>query len=251
MTTITATVLPDLAAVLLEVSGAATGPVTLTRSDANGTHDVRLLPGQEPITGGMIVTDYEPALVGPVAYTLIDSAAVEDHTVVNLTGLVDHPVLVSPVRPQLRADLIAVTDYTHSRDTNATVHEIIDRQDPVVVYGQLRTRTGTVALYAPSFADAAAIENIFDSGEVVLLRQTDHDGMDQYLLAERTNVSVFRRDTTPRRWEVTVTFTQVLSPDAPLLAGAGWTFEDLPGQYPTFSWVTSAFNDFNALTVGP
>lgn len=250
MTTLTATALPTLAAVRLEILGAADGAVTLTRSDANGTAPVRLLEDQEPIGGSLVVTDYEPALTGTLTYSVTDSAAVTVSDTADLTGLVAHPVLVSPVRPQHRVDLVAVTDYSHSRESNATVHPIIERTDPIVIYGGLRTRQGTVNLYAPSYAEALAIEDVFDSGEVALLRQTDHDGMDAYMIAERTSVSVFQGATVERRWQVAVEFVEAVV-DAPLLGGAGWTYADLLENYPTVFAVANAFTDFNDLAVGP
>ena len=70
MSTFTATPLPDLAAVRLEVAGAAAGALPITRTDRNGAHLVRQLPGQETSAGLLVVVDYEAALEGDVRYDL-------------------------------------------------------------------------------------------------------------------------------------------------------------------------------------
>jgi len=70
VTTFTATPLPDLAAVRLEVAGAAAGPLPITRTDRNGARLVRQLPAQETSAGLLAVVDYEAALEGDVRYDL-------------------------------------------------------------------------------------------------------------------------------------------------------------------------------------
>jgi hypothetical protein len=64
----TATVLPDLTAVRLEVQGVPDGPVAITRTDRNGSRLVRQLPDQVASSGLLGVVDYEPALDGTVRY---------------------------------------------------------------------------------------------------------------------------------------------------------------------------------------
>jgi hypothetical protein len=64
----TATVLPDLAAVRLEVEGLPDGPAPITRTDRNGSRLVRQLPDQVASSGLLGVVDYEPALDGTVRY---------------------------------------------------------------------------------------------------------------------------------------------------------------------------------------
>ena len=64
------TPLPDLAAVRVELTGAAAGPAAITRTDANGSRLVRQRAGQETSAGSLVVVDYEPALTGDVVYTV-------------------------------------------------------------------------------------------------------------------------------------------------------------------------------------
>jgi hypothetical protein len=69
-TRLTLTPLPDFAAVRLEVDDAPDGELVILRSDANGQQPVRLLEGQAPASGVLVATDYEPALHGPVTYSV-------------------------------------------------------------------------------------------------------------------------------------------------------------------------------------
>lgn len=72
MTThLTATPLPDFAAVRLEVDGALAGPLEVLRTDDNGTHPVRQLPDQETTGGTLALVDYEAAFSGPITYQLL------------------------------------------------------------------------------------------------------------------------------------------------------------------------------------
>lgn len=67
----TATVLPDFAAVQLAITGAPAGPLEVLRTDDNGTHPVRQLADQETTSGTLALVDYEAALSGPVTYQVL------------------------------------------------------------------------------------------------------------------------------------------------------------------------------------
>lgn len=70
-TKLTATVLPEFAAVQLAVTDAPAGPLEVLRTDVNGTSPVRQLDGQETTAGTLALVDYEPAMTGPVTYQLL------------------------------------------------------------------------------------------------------------------------------------------------------------------------------------
>jgi hypothetical protein len=72
----------------------------LTRTDANGTADVRLEDGQELVGGSLIVTDYEPSLVGPISYTV---TTVETVTESSCPSSTRSPSCGSGSRPAARA----------------------------------------------------------------------------------------------------------------------------------------------------
>lgn len=248
MTALTATAYDDRAAVLLQVTGAPAGPVTITRTDANGTAPVRLLPDQEPIAGVLTVYDYEAALDGTATYAATDSAAVT----VAAAALVNVPAprLAAAVLPHLSATLAAVTDYDAARDSTATVHRPAFRSDALVVTGPMRYRSGTLTAWAGSYADARAVEEVLSSGEVALLRQPTYAGMDMYLTATGVRVSPLGDETTTRRWEVTVDYQEVKAPTGPVRSGAAWTLDGVEA-IGTFATVAATFATFTALTVGP
>lgn len=71
--------IPGLIALVLE-SVLPAYAFTLTRSDANGTRQVRLRDGEAPVGGALLVTDYEPALTGTITYTVTTTDTVTAST---------------------------------------------------------------------------------------------------------------------------------------------------------------------------
>lgn len=250
MTAVTLTVRPADAAVVVEVTGAPAGAVTVARVDPNGTNLVRLLAGQVPIGGAMTVTDYEPALTGTVRYDVTDSAGAVVSSSTSLAGLVDRPYLHVAVLPQQRYALQSVTGYTGSRETGSTEHKIIDRPDPLYTTGRLRFRKGTLRAYAAVYATAAAIESVCASGEVIQFRQPDHPGLDFYFNADACQVEPDQLTGGGWRWQVTVDYAAVGTPLAPLQGSVGWNFDTL-AQFGTFAQAKAAFPTFAAMVVGP
>jgi hypothetical protein len=249
MTALTATASNELAAVLLEVTGAPAGAVTITRVDSNGTGTVRLMDGQEPISGILTVYDYEVALQGEAAYTVTDSASATASDTATMN--VEFPVLMTAVLPNERQHLVAVVGYEAGRDFGGTVHWVIGRADPVVVTSPMHTREGSVTIWAGSYEDALAVSNAAASGEVLLLRQPTFAGMDKYLVARRVSFSPKAEDTSPRRWEVALDYTEVRVPTGPLLSAAGWDYAALADSFDTYADAAAAFATYNALVVGP
>lgn len=248
MTTLTATALPELAAVRLELTGLV-GDLVLTRSDDNGQRDVRLMPGQEPINGALIVTDYEPALSGLVTYTTAGEA---DWVTTDVTLALSDPapVLHVPRHPQRRQRLQSVLTYNADRDAEATVHWIIDREDPVVISAPSRTRTGSLSILTATHTDARNLEDVVGTGQPVMLRTPEH-GLDMYCVITRTSISPAAESTSPRRWVLSGTFTETRSPAGGLLGSAAWTVDDVVESYATIVDVAAAFTTVRDLVVGP
>jgi hypothetical protein len=255
MTTFAATVNPAEASVYLEVTGAPAGAVVITRTDANGTTSVRLREDQEPIAGYLLVQDYEAALVGSVAYELVDSAAAvfTDSVDLGMTGIAPRVHVVQ--LPSVNALPRFVSGYDASRSSSTVVHWPVDRGDPVVIVKPARTREGTLTCHADSYADAAAMMGAIVPGRLLMLRQGDHPGLDMYFAVVRSDVQpvemVSDNGTDVWVWSVVAQFVEVKSPPVPLLGEAGWTFEDVTAGYADFAAVRSAFDDFAALTIGP
>ena len=243
MSTLTATVLSGLAAVRLEAAGLPDGPAAITRTDANGTGAVRLLPGQVPSAGTLIVTDYEAALAGPVTYAVDDASA---------TVALDFPlpVLAAAGRPNLRAHLTAVTGYLEATTASMPVVQILDREDPIVMQAPHQLPTGTLTAWCGSYPDALEVAEVARSGHRCLFRQADYPGMDKYVVFTGSSVLP---DTSAGevRWTVSLPYTAVAVPTGDLLSAAGWDFDALAAAFTTFDDVTAAFTTSDAVTVGP
>lgn len=249
MTTITLTPDTTLAMVTIEIAGAPTGDVTITRMDGNGLGTPRRLSGQVPISGGMILLDYEAALTGDVTYTVTDSAAA---TVEATTSLgVAFPALHVAQQPSTLTYLTAIVDYAAEQENAAVVHRVIGREDPIVTTTVTRTREGTLTLWAGSYTDARAAIDVATRGDVLMLRQPTFDRMDMYFVATRTSTQPRQEDTTPKRWSVELTYVEVFSPSGVLLDSAGWNYDEVAANYGSYDEVAAAFADYNALAVGP
>lgn len=246
MTTVALTPLPTQAAVRIEIGAAPAGPVTITRSDVNGSNPVRLYAGQEPIAGDLTVTDYEVALAGTVTYSVTDSAGTITAQTTTSLGIAV-PWLGVPVLPGFNAPLLLVVDYTATRASSTTLHTVVGRADRVAVIGRLLGREGRFRLRAVDHAHAQALVDLYNRGEVVQLRQPNHDRLD--LMHVATGVT-YVHDPEHKMWWVDVDYTEVAAPVGPLLGSLGWTFEDV-AVYGTFDAVRRDFATFADLLVGP
>lgn len=250
MTALALTPQPGTASVTLSVTAAPAGPVTLTRTDTNGTAPVRLRTGQAPIAGAMVVQDNEPALTGPITYQVVDSAGVTTSvsTTLGITG-----ARVSSVQlPSLAAVPEQVTGYDSAASSATVVHWPVDRGDPVVICRPARTREGTLTLFASTSAAARVMAGVLSPGRMLMLRQSDHPGLDMYFVPTDRDAEPVQLMAGGRWvWSVSVRYVEVKAPAVPLLGNAGWTFADLTARYATFSAVRASFPDFAALTVGP
>lgn len=239
----------DIAAVLIEVTGAAAGAVTITRSDHNGTRDVRLFDGQEPISGSLTVRDFEPALFGTATYTVTDSSAATatDTTTTNVTA----PVLMAAVLPTSRQSLAAITDYDASRDDAGQVHWVKGRPDPLIITSPLRLREGSLTVWTETYEDALAVVATAESGEVLMLRQPTYVGMDMYFTPQSLRVSQAYRASSSWRWEVAVSYTEADIPSGALLSAAGWNYDAHTATGMTYAQSLVAFPTYNDRVIGP
>lgn len=256
MTTITATPDPDTASVVLLVTPTAT-VTSLLRSDANGTHPVRTLAGVLPITGPVVVTDYEASLAGTITYTTSGATPAAGAAVTTALDL-DQQWLMVPVVPQWSLQVDAapparnpgVLDFTGQRTSASTVHQVIGRADPLVALGPLLLRTGTLEVWCAGLAQARTLEAAYDRGEVVLLRQ-QVPGLDLYHVATQTAIAADPALTVPRRWHLTVTYAEVDWPPGDQVGTLGWSIDDVTATYATVSVVALTYATINDLTVGP
>lgn len=249
MATFTATVIPGLAAVRLEATGIPNMPATITRHDVNGDAIVRQLPGQSPSGGTLIVTDYEPALTGAVSYHINTGSGVADPSV---TLDWPSPVLHVAGRPNLRADVTAVTGYGETTESPAAVVRVLDREDPLILLAPHYLPAGTMTVWCGSYADARTVATVARAGKRVMFRQADHAGMDRYLAVTGSALDPIPAQVgATQRWAVRLDYAEVTTPAGDLQAAAGWDLDALTASFATFNAVQATFATFNAVTVGP
>jgi hypothetical protein len=252
MTTLTATPIPELAAVRLEAAGAPAGPLAITRFDVNGAHLVRQLFEQETSAGVLVVTDYEAALHGALTYELDDGTYVT--TELNTAA----PVASVAVSPYHRRSVRNFVNLSELVDDAGAEHRILDAAEPVVVAGAMSTRAGTLEAWCSTYEDATALRATLARGEVVLFRHPEHDGMDTYARVRRVAVSprpeLVMDETTgrpTRRWSVTIDYREQSAPETALLSAAGWNFGEHTNLGVTFAESLTLFPTFRDRVVGP
>jgi hypothetical protein len=246
MTTITALPQPATVSVVLTVT--PTGTVTsIMRTDANGTNPVRTQAGLLPTASPFVVTDNEATLTGPILYTVQDGGAgASVTTALNVDGQV---WLTVPVAPGKSLQVELNTNAQTTRASLSTVHEVIDRADPIVTLAPLKLRTGTLELWCSTYEQGRALEQLYDRGDVVQLRQ-DVPGLDMYHVTTQTSLTP-ASDTSPRRWFLGVDFQEVAYPLGNQVGTLGWDFNDVAAAYSTFTAVQVTYATFNDLTIGP
>lgn len=250
----TLTLTPDApeASVLLNVTGLPTSaPITITRTDANGTASVRQREGQTPSGGVFILTDYEAAMVGGVTYTVFQSGALAATASTTLATAGAAPVLTNIQLPAVRAYPEWVTGYEASASSATVVHWPVDRGDPIVMVRPARTREGSLTVRASSYEAAHTLAAVMSPGRLLLLRQSDYAGLDMYFVCVDASVSPLELTGGVWAWGVVARYVEVRSPAVPLLGDAGWTFAELTAGYADFQSVRTSFASFADLLVGP
>jgi hypothetical protein len=236
MTTLSASAAANGAAVTLTLT--PTGTIdSITRSDANGNAAVRVPAGTFPRSTPVTLTDWEAALGTNVTYTVTGAAA-------SLTLPSQSPWLVAPLRPSYSQAVEMVTDYGAARASLGTVHQVVDRPDPLVALGRLATRSGSLGVWIPTHEAGRSIESMIDLSGVVLYKQHQHAGMDMYFTVTGT-------DLTPDQdegWKLSIGYQEITRPTSPINANA-WTFGNVSTSFASFANVTSNYADFEGLSL--
>lgn len=194
------------------------GDVSVTRTDTNGTREVRRLAGQAPVNGAMTLTDREASLIGAVSYTVTDAAG---QTVTASTSALDTPQRSPRIHQVITPTLVTVprmlTGYQSTRETATPVHWVEGRSDPVVILRAAKYRAGTLVAYATDYASAAQIDGIARPGWLLMLRQSDHPGMDMYFVTTSSTVEPIELRSGGWVWEVRLEYVEVGYPTAALV----------------------------------
>lgn len=249
MTAVVLTIQPATASVLIEITGAPAGAVTITRSDVNGSRLVRLRAGQVPIAGALSIVDYEPALTGLVRYDVVDATPAT--TTASLpTGLnLATTVLGSTYLPQYVVTPLKLTGYEAGRESATILHEILEREDYLPTYGPMRYRRGTLTAWFATYSAARALDELCRRrGEPLVLRQPTHAGLDMYFTP--TNSRVYPATEGATSWLVAIEYAEVGWPSGPLLGAAGWTCASV-AAYGTCAQVKADFATCADLVAGP
>jgi hypothetical protein len=245
MTTITAVADNTNAAVTLDIT--ATAAVSrITRTDANGTHDVRVMRYQLEGTGKHIAVDYE-ATHGLNTYAALGATGTVLATA-TATLAIQRPWLSVPVLPELSVTVQQITGYSASRTSSSVVHQVIGRTDPVVNLGKLGLRQGVLEIWTPDYLSARSLESVVDSGEIVMLKQSV-PGLDMFFTALETEAVPYTPEGDITNYRFTVRYLEVSRPAGYLRGGRGWTFDELAGSFNTFDEVTAAYSTFDNLTL--
>lgn len=252
MSTLTATVLPELGAVRLEVAGAPAGPAVIIRTDHNGTADVRQLEGQQTSAGTLVVTDFEPALFGPITYAL------EGATPAVVSLEVARPFVSVAVSPFYRAEVVSFTTGTETVDDRGAEHVILDSPAAVILRGPMSLRSGELEAWCASYEDAHALRAALSTGEVVHIRHPEHRGMDAYVAVRSVTVSPYPQlvhdldaGGATLRWRVGIRYAEQPTPTGALRSAAGWNYNELTALGLTYDQLPALFPTYNDLAVGP
>lgn len=237
MTTLTAKPNDAGTAVVLTLTPTESIP-TITRIDANGSVAIRVPVGTFPRTEPLTFTDWESAIGTEVTYSTLGAG-------VKITLASLGPVLVAPLRPALSQAVEMVVDYGAARASLGTIHQVVDRPDPLVALGRLATRAGSLAVWVPSYAAGRAVENMIDRSGVVFYKQREHAGLDMYFVSTGTDL---KRDGESDAWILTVAYQEITRPTSPINE-AVWTFGTVSTSFSSFANVTSYYNDFEGLEI--
>ena len=241
MSTLTARYDAPTRAVELTVTSPA--PIAgITRSDANGTRPVRMRTDQIHAAGTFQIIDYEPAIAGRIQYVLTTDATAAPAWV-EIPAAQD-PTFVLPAIPQFTVTVENVHGYSAGRESRATFHTIINRDDPIVAEGGLTPRTGTLEVFAAQYMDALNLENMIQRGQCCLYRQSEHAGMDMYFYASASDI-----EPDEGAWKLTLSYVEVSFPPGNVLSGAGWTFDALANEGGTFLDLPARFESFHDLAI--
>lgn len=238
MTAITIQAQPDNGALQLTIT--ATEQIDrVTRTDANGVAEVRTLPGIFPKAAGgaaLVLTDYEAAS-GAVSYT----AGTATKTI---TWALPGPWLFVPVMPNYSVQLKTLLDYSAGGQSLGSVHELLGREDPVAILRGMGSRRGSLRLYCGTFAEAQQVVGALRRGQVLMLRQPEHQGMDMYFTATSYGLPILETRGAASVFGVDLGYIQLARPAGDLSGSLGWTFAALASAWPSFATLPAKYATF-------
>lgn len=231
--------------------------VTIQRTDANGTHYVRLQDGQVPDdTGAMTADDEEFALLGTVTWTVRDSSGALASDSIVMGSTYNLPLVSSVGFP---GQVVAVSrldgyDEALAFGEAKTTLSVVGREDPLVLErGDFAwsLRAGTLTYWCEDYDDATTIRDLYRNGRVALLRQATHPGLDLYHVASAIRITPQTFTTDGWRFGVEVTYQEVDWPEGVLQGVYGWSYADVKANYLAYYNLPLAFATYADLKAGP
>lgn len=243
---ITAAYDPARSAVVIEVTDAPVEPL-ITRLDVNGRATVRR-PGttyRASGAGRWFADDREHALIGSVRYI---AEAGADRAIVDaaLEGAPRGPLLSNPVTATPDVAVLQVHGLTGTRTTTSTVHPIIGRPVPVITHDVASSRTGTLVLLCPDYAEARRLVSLTLGRPSLHLRQGDHPGLDLYF----TTTSAAAVHAAGRYWTVDLAYIEIDPPAGVAVTAPPWTFATVTGAHSSFEDVHAQYLTWADLAAG-
>lgn len=243
MTTITATPDPENGTVTIRITRTET-ITSLIRADVNGTRAVRVPAGAFPAgtSGTITIIDHEAAFHGVISYR----AGTADPA---WTAFPEDmpPRFTLPMFPTLSRSVELVDTFSTSRETGATVHEILGRSDPIIVTTAMKSRRGSFSVICESYDQAVDVEALLGLGKTVMYRQSENQGQDFYFHALSAAIDAEGEDV----WKISVNFVALRVPADNLPPATEWTFSTLaalPGA--SFGTIPGDYESFATLAMG-
>jgi hypothetical protein len=188
--------------------------VTVTRTHPSGrTENVRGMV-LTPLSGGQVVGwDWELPIGVSVTYTAYSyddaagSSVVATSNSVTVTWTTDNDWLKDPLEPArnlpVRVASMASTRYASS----TTIHQVLNRPDPVTVGSVRQTGDGQLVLYTDTLDESDRLDYITASGHVLLFQSTQQSRVGNMYFAvtdvEEDRVEGALRDQPYRMWSLT------------------------------------------------
>jgi hypothetical protein len=238
----------ETASIRLEGWDAYPRTATLTRTDRNGTHPVRLKKTQD-FRGGIAVRDYEPALFGDVTYTLRSGSTVEEVSTSldgSLSQFAAEDVLTFVARPEHRFIPDLTLSFEPTRESKATVHDIVGRSTPIVIQGPMGSRRGTLEFLALDSEQANAADALQELQGPFLFRFSEGILRDLYLVPVSTSVSLAEN----YRWRVRIEYVEVAYPTVALDGGTGLRYGELEPRHGTYAHLAADYGSYREILEG-
>jgi len=247
----------------LTVSGGSS-VTRLTRTDANGTAGVRLPAGTLPITSSTTVKDYEYSVDTTYKPGVEWTAWSGSVAVAQVNLLPNKPgmaYLTVPRRPTLGATIWegdpieptnppgrVVVRFNADRQGSASVHQVVDRADPVIVLHPLPMRTGSLQIRCVALDAVRYLSTTLQRAEVFMLRQADVYLLDFYFTVSALHISTPDPGPGERRyWLLDVDFTEVARLPGEVTVDPDWTYAGVATENTTYLALLGKYTNYGDL----